>query len=172
MTAPAEIKEAALRQERRYAGGSERPLGFYLGAIAAYGAFASGAATFLRRRRAPLPERIGAADLALLAVATQQLSRTVTKDAVTSPLRAPFTRFAGRAGPGEVNEDVVAHGWAHGAGELLTCPFCLSQWVATTFVLGMVVAPRATRLVASVLALRAGSDVLQFGYAALESRVE
>jgi hypothetical protein len=54
----------------------------------------------------------------------------------------------------------------------LTCPFCISQWVATSFVVGMVVAPRATRLVASVLALRAASDTLQFGYAALESRVE
>jgi len=172
VTAPAEMKQAALQQERRYAGGAERPLGFYLGALAVYGTFASSAAVLLRRRRTPLPDRIAAADLALLAVATQQLSRTVTKDAVTSPLRAPFTRFAGRAGPGEVNEEVVAHGWAHGAGELLTCPFCLSQWVATSFVLGMVVAPRATRLVASVLALRAGSDVLQFGYAALESKVE
>ncbi len=158
--------------ERRYAGRTERPLGFYAGAMAAYGAFSAGAAVLLRRRRAPLPERIGPADLALLAVATQQLTRTVAKDTVASPLRAPFTRFAGSAGPGEVNEEVVAHGWAHGAGELLTCPFCLSQWVATGFVVGLVLAPRATRLAASVLALRAGSDALQFAYAALESAVE
>ncbi|HVM65868.1 MAG TPA: DUF1360 domain-containing protein [Acidimicrobiales bacterium] len=172
MAAEAEVSAPARAVEQRYANGSERPLGFYAGAIGAYAVFVSGAAALLHRRRVPLPPRLGAADLALLAVATQQLSRTVAKDTVASPLRAPFTRFAGRAGPGEVNEDVVAEGWAHGAGELLTCPFCLSQWIATSFVLGMVVAPRATRLVASVLALRAGADALQFAYAALESAVE
>jgi hypothetical protein len=172
VSAPAEVREAARRQERRYAAGHERPLGFYLGAIGTYGAFVSGVAALFSRRRVPLPERIGIGDLALLAVATQQLSRTVAKDTVTSPLRAPFTRFAGRAGPGQVNEEVVAHGWAHGAGELLTCPFCVSQWVATGFVVGMVVAPRATRLVASAFALRAASDTLQFAHSALEPRVE
>ena len=32
-------------------------------------------------------------DLVILTMGTHKLSRTLTKDAVTSPLRAPFTRY-------------------------------------------------------------------------------
>ena len=53
-------------------------------------------------------------------------------------------------------------------GELITCPFCLDQWVATGFLAGLVAAPRATRWLASAFAVRAGADALQFGYAALQ----
>lgn len=96
------------------------------------------------------------------------MSRTLAKDSVTSPLRAPFTRYSEPAGAGELNGEVTGTGAMHGLGELLACPFCLAQWVATAFVAGLVVVPRATRLVASVFAARTGSDALQFAYAQLE----
>jgi hypothetical protein len=46
-------------------------------------------------------------------------------------------------------------------GELLTCPYCIGQWIALGAVTGIVIAPRATRLVASVLTVSAASDYLQ-----------
>ena len=166
------MRDAAGRVEDRYAHGEDRPLGSYLGAMSVYAGLVGTAVLVARKRRIPLPERISAGDLALIAVATHKLSRTIAKDAVTSPLRAPFTSYKAPAGAGELNEEVRARGWSHGIGELISCPFCLAQWVSTAFVGGLVVAPRATRLLASVFATRAGSDMLQFGYAALEHAAE
>jgi hypothetical protein len=45
---------------------------------------------------------------------------------------------------------------------LLVCPFCVGQWVATGFVFGLVLRPRATRLAASVFAALTAADFLQF----------
>ena len=53
-------------------------------------------------------------------------------------------------------------------GELVSCPFCLGQWVATTDVFGLIVVPRATRAAASVFAVLTGSDMLQYAYAKLQ----
>lgn len=168
----AEVLAAAERVEDQYAHGEDRPLGSYLGAMSVYGGLVGTALLLGRKRGVALPERISAGDLALIAVATHKLSRTIAKDAVTSPIRAPFTSYKEPAGAGELNEEVRARGWTHGIGELISCPFCLAQWIATAFVGGLVVAPRATRLVASVFAARAGSDMLQFGYSALEHAAE
>lgn len=163
-----QVRAAAADVGASYSHGEDRPLRSYAAAMAVYGTVVGTAAFVARRRRFPLPERISAQDLALIAVATHKLSRTIAKDAVTSPLRAPFTQYKEPAGAGELNEEVTAEGWAHGIGELLSCPFCLAQWVATGFVGGLVIAPRATRLVASVFAARAGSDMLQWAYTAVE----
>jgi Protein of unknown function (DUF1360) len=74
---------------------------------------------------------------------THKLSRTLTKEAVTSPLRAPFTHYLGIGGPAEVNEDGRQAGQLrHSMGELLTCPFCFDMWVATGFAIGLIFAPR------------------------------
>lgn len=48
------------------------------------------------------------------------------------------------------------------------CPYCLSLWIAAGFSAGLVVAPRATRWIASVLGAVLGSDVLQIAYKHLE----
>ena len=40
----------------------------------------------------------------------------------------------------------------------------MAQWVATALAAGMVIAPKWTRLVASVFAMKAISDVAQFVY--------
>jgi hypothetical protein len=117
-----------------------------------------------------LPDRIPFGDALLLTVGTFRLARRIAKDPVTSPIRAPFTRFEGASGHAEVAEEVREHGGAkHAVGELLTCPFCLAQWVGTAFVLGYVTAPKATRLAALTMTMVAGSDVLQFAYDAIQN---
>src|SRR5919112_1443499 len=84
--------------------------------------------------------------------------------------RAPFTSFRGASGEAEIAEEVREHGGVkHAVGELLTCPFCLAQWVATGFVFGYATAPRATRLAALTMTLVAGSDVLQFAYDGIQN---
>ena len=79
-------------------------------------------------------------------------------------------RFEGASGHAEVAEEVREHGGVkHAVGELLTCPFCLAQWVGTGFVFGYVAAPKATRLAALTMTMVAGSDVLQFVYDAIQN---
>jgi hypothetical protein len=143
----------------------------YAGVMAVYAAGVS-AALLAMKRTGRLPLGFRAGDLALVTLATHKLSRTLSRDSVTSPLRAPFARFEGPAGPGEVQEKVAATGAKKSVGELVTCPFCLDQWVATGFVTGLAVAPRLTRFVASIFAVRAGADLIHFGYAAAEQSVD
>jgi hypothetical protein len=145
----------------------DNPLGGYLAIMAGYGALMTAAAALLARHER-LPAGLRLADGALLAVATHKLSRTLAKDAVASPLRAPFVKFKGAAGPGEVNEVVRGEGAQKAAGELISCPFCLDQWVASAFVVGLAVAPRFTRFMAATFAVRTGADFLHFAYGAAE----
>jgi hypothetical protein len=149
--------------------GEGRPLGPYAALMAFYAGGVGAMASYVRARRSALPEHLELRDLAILALATQRLSRTVAKDPVTSPLRAFFTRYEGLSGPAELHEEVRGHGWQKAIGELLTCPFCLAQWTATLGVFGLVTAPRATRIAASALAVVGVSDALQFAYARLQS---
>ena len=152
-------------------GRPDRPLGGYTAFMAGYGVLMTGAATLLARR-GRIPDGLRLADWALLAVATHKLSRTLAKDAVASPLRAPFMRFKGAAGPGEVDEDVRGEGAKKAAGELISCPFCLDQWVASAFIVGLAAAPRFTRFLAATFAVRAGADFLHFAYATAEHAAE
>lgn len=165
MSTTAEALERGLEQVEEQYGRPLHELGGYTGVMAVYLTGMTAIASLLKAKR-KLPERYGAGDLALVALATHKLSRTISRDAVTSPLRAPFAHFEGTGSPGEVKEEVVASGVRHSIGELLTCPFCMDQWIASGFIVGLAAAPRLTRLAASVFAVRAGADLLQFGYAA------
>jgi hypothetical protein len=100
----------------------------------------------------------------LLGIATHKLSRLLTKDMVTSPLRAPFTVFEGSAGDGEVQEGARGSGLQHALGELVTCPFCFGQWVLAGLAFGLVTRPRQTRFVASLCASLTLADFLQTAY--------
>jgi hypothetical protein len=164
--AAAKVAGAIDRERRAYSAGEERPIGSYGLILGAYAAVVGGLGLLARRRRRTLPDRVGAYDLATMAVATHKLSRLVTKDTVTAAARAPFTRFQEAAGEGEVTEEVRGHGVRHAIGELVTCPFCMAQWVATGFGFGLVLVPRATRLAMAVLTSVAVSDYLQFAYSA------
>ena len=169
-----DVTATAHRASENIAAGYDRPdqpLGGYAAIMAGYGALMTGAAALLARR-GRMPDGLRLGDGALLAVATHKLSRTLAKDAVASPLRAPFMRFKGAAGPGEVNEDVRGDGAQKAAGELISCPFCLDQWVASAFMVGLAAAPRLTRFVAATFAVRAGADFLHFAYVAAEHAAE
>src|SRR5215203_839609 len=166
----APVRRWARTQKREYTNGEERPLAGDLGAMGLYVGLVSAAATAVRASGAELPERIPFGDAALLTVATFRLARRIAKDPVTAPLRAPFVRFEGPSGHAEVAEEVREHGGVkHAVGELLTCPFCLAQWVGTGFVFGYVTAPKATRLAALTMTMVAGSDVLQFVYDGIQN---
>ena len=168
----APVRRWARTQKREYADGEPRPLGADLGAMGVYVGLVSAAATAVRVSGRELPERIPLGDAALLTVATFRLARRIAKDPVTAPVRAPFVRFEGASGHAEVAEEVREHGGVkHAVGELLTCPFCLAQWVGTGFVFGYVSAPRATRLAALTMTMVAGSDVLQFVYDAIQNGI-
>jgi hypothetical protein len=164
------VRRWATTQKREYTRGEERPLGGDLGAMGVYAGLVTAAAAAVRASGRELPTRIPLGDAALLTVATFRLARRIAKDPVTSPLRAPFTTFQGPSGHAEIAEEVREHGGVkHAVGELLTCPFCLAQWVGTAFVFGYVTAPRATRLAALTMTTVAGSDVLQFLYDAIQN---
>jgi hypothetical protein len=162
----------ARAQKTRYSGDEERPLGGYVGPMAAYSAVVGTLAAVTRLTRHELPDDLAVKDIVLSAVATHKLSRLVTKDPVTSPLRAPFTEFQGTQAPSELSEEVRGQGAQKAIGELLTCPFCVDLWVATALMAGMVYVPRATRLAVGTLVTLAGADMLQFVYAWLQQNAE
>lgn len=151
------------RVKQQYQGEEDRPLGGYLAVLGVYGGVTGALAVLARALGRPAP-RPDITDTVLLSIATHKLSRLLTKDAVTSPLRAPFTRYEEPAGDGELMESVRGHGVRHAAGELITCPFCLAVWVATGLTAGLVFAPRLTRLVCTTLTAVAVSDGLQLAY--------
>jgi hypothetical protein len=157
------VQTAIRRVKQQYQGDEERPLGGYLAVLGVYGGLTTAMAAVARALRIT-PPKPSPMDTVLLSVATHKLSRLLSKDAVTSPLRAPFTRYEESAGEGELMESVRGKGVRHAAGELITCPFCLAVWVATGLTAGMVFAPRLTRLVCTTLTAVAVSDGLQLVY--------
>lgn len=162
------LKEHAAAEREAYASGTPRPLGSYGVLLATYAAAVAGAVVLVRKTGRPIPERLGWPDVLLGGVATYRMSRLITKDSVTAFGRAPFARFVEPAGSGEVNEQARGKGLEHALGELVTCPFCMAQWVATGYVAGLLLAPRFTRIAAGVLGVVSLSDGLQFAHAELE----
>lgn len=156
------------RVAAEYSGDADRPLGSYLGVLAGYGGLVGGVA--LVARRLGTPRAPGVLDIVLSGIATHKLSRLITKDPVTSPLRAPFTRYAGTSGEAELMEEVRGSGPQKAIGELISCPFCTGQWVATGFAAGQLFAPTLTRLVAALFTELAISDFLHFGYSLAEEK--
>ncbi len=111
----------------------EHPLAGYAALMALYNALFAGGLLLVRTTGRKLPERFSL-------VATFRLSRLISKDSVTSSLRAPFTEFQEPAGSGEINERPRGTGLRKAVGELLTCPFCVGQWVASALAFGTIFA--------------------------------
>lgn len=163
------LAERAREVEEEYEGDEERPLGGYVVLMATYLCAVAAAALVLRRRRAALPAHLSWSRLLIGGLATHRLSRLLTKDPITSPIRAPFTRYDGLSGPAELREQVrTTGGLGHAVGELLTCPFCIAQWAATAFAIGWIVAPRATDVAAGIFATVGLADLLHLAYERLE----
>ena len=156
-----------------YRGDEPRPLSGYVAILGVYGSVVglAGVTALATGRR--LPERWRVQDLVTVAVGAQKLSRALSKDAVTSPIRAPFAHYAGTSGPAEVHEEARrSTPLRHSLGELLTCPFCLDMWIVTVFVIGLIYAPRFTRLITGGFTALAGADFLQLAYAKAQQAAE
>jgi hypothetical protein len=149
-----------------YAPGEDRPVASYAVLMSVFSALAGGFALWFRKSGRELPDRVETSDLVLMTVASHKASRLIAKDRVTTPLRAPFAEFQSDsdAGPGEVEEKARGQGLRRAIGELLICPYCLGMWTSAGFIAGLLVAPRFTRWIASVLVSFFGSEVLQIAY--------
>lgn len=126
-------------------------------------------AGWFRRSGRRLPDTIAPGDLALLTVAGHKAARLITRDRVTSVVRAPFTRFQDDAGHGEVDEAARGHGLRRAIGELLVCPYCLGMWVSASLTASLLVFPRFTRWVCAVLVAFFGAEILQLAYGRAET---
>ena len=146
----------------------------YTAVAAVYAGAAAVTAFELHRRgadRAPSPVAQWS-DVALVGLSTYKLSRLLSKQTVTSPLRAPFAEYDGRAGPGEVNVRPVGTGWRRSMGELLSCPFCLDVWIASAATAALGLVPGPARLGLPAFAAVGVADLLQFVHVGLEHRAE
>lgn len=148
----------------------DQPLAGRVTLVAAFGASLAAATVAARATGREAPERPHPADVLMAGMATHKLSRLLTKAKVTSFVRAPFTEYERGVGHGEVDERPRGRGARRAVGELLTCPYCLSQWISAGFTAGLVHAPRATRLVAASYTAQALADFLQLAYRVAEER--
>ncbi|MBV8863586.1 MAG: DUF1360 domain-containing protein [Mycobacterium sp.] len=167
------VADRAQQEAGAYRGDEPRPLRGYLAVLIAYSAVVTSAAAVAAAAGRTLPERWQIQDLVTVTLGSHKLSRTLSKAAVTSPIRAPFTQYTGTAGPAEVHEETRRTSQLrHSLGELLTCPFCLNVWVATAFVIGLIFVPRLTRLIAGSFTALAGADFLQLAYVKAQQAAE
>ena len=143
-----------------------KPLTSYAALVGTFN-LALGAGLLVSRN---LPERSSITDVVLLGVATHKYSRLLTKDRVTSVLRAPFVRYQRDAGPGEVEEEARGEGARRAIGELVVCPYCIGVWVATALGFGLAWQPRRTRFLLNVGTALTISDFLHHGLKAAEER--
>lgn len=135
----------------------------YLGLMAT---FETGLAILARRRQDAPRQRMALGDLLLFGVATHKVANLVAQDRVTRVLREPFVeeRQSGAERP--------ASGALRGAlGQLVTCPFCLSPWVALAFTTAHTLAPGVARVVGEIFAVATVSDLLHHQNAFLKARV-
>jgi hypothetical protein len=150
--------------------GEKPPLASYAALMGAFNALFTGALVAATRGGRELPGRLETADLLTIGVASHKLSRLISKDKVTSPLRAPFTELEGSGGPGEVEERARGRGARKAIGELLICPYCLGLWAVSAFAIGLLFAPRLTRFLAAIFSALTISDFLQVAYKAAEEK--
>jgi hypothetical protein len=161
----------ARRVQRRYSAGHDRPLLPYSVVIGGYAGLVALVSAVGHAAGVRLPARFSVQDTVLLCLATHKASRLIAKEAVTSPLRAPFTSYEEPTGEAEVNESARGDGVRHTVGELVTCPFCLGVWIASGLTAGLVFAPRVTRLASTALTAIAVSDFAQIVYDGAKQRV-
>lgn len=152
----------------RYAPGQDVPLAGYAATMATYAGLLGVALVGITRKGRWQP---GMGDTALLGVATHKLSRIVTKDFVTAPLRAPFTERRSAEGAGEVHDEPRPGSIGSSVGYLLTCPYCVGPWLATGLGAMLSLRPIQTRFVLRMLTAVTISDFLHLAYSRLnESR--
>ncbi|THA50162.1 DUF1360 domain-containing protein [Streptomyces sp. A1136] len=139
-------------------------------ALATFGAYAGGWALLARRYRRDGADPVTLSEVLLTGTATFRLSRLIGKAKVTRPLRAPFTDVEEEGAPAELNEGPKpGH---RTVGELLSCPFCLNVWTATTLTGARMLWPRIASATTRTLSAVAIADAMHLGYAALVKATE
>jgi hypothetical protein len=143
---------------------SERPP--YEAYAAIVGAFSGLLATAgaLSRLVGRDPQCQTALDFAVLGAATFKAARTLARDRVTAPIRAPFVE--GEADAGD-EEPVREGGMQQAIGELVTCTRCVGTWAAAGLTATQIITPRFGRLLTWSLGAAAANDFLQAGFTAL-----
>ena len=157
---------------QRYADEEETPLAGYATLAATFAASAAVFAVTARRRGVRLPDTGPAWDVALLGTATFKASRLLTKDKVTSFLRAPFTSREGEGSANEVMDAGRGTGLRRAIGDLVSCPFCTSAWVAGGLVGTYAVAPLAGRLLSAGRSAVVVSDWLLYAWSLTAQKAE
>ena len=152
-----------------YKGGEEMPLAGYAALLGVYNSALLAMLLTLKENDAD-DSKFDFSDFLLLSAATFKLSRLISRDRVTSPLRAPFMEYIEPNGENEVKEKVRGEGLQRAVGDLLHCPFCLSPWVAAALGFGFIFKPRATRLITKIFTASALADVFQDGYEILKNK--
>ena len=142
----------------------EVPLGGYAALASVFAASAGTFAVLARRRGVRLPEEMPPWDVALLGAGAYKASRVLTRDKITSFVRAPFTRRAGEGEASEVMDEPRGSGFRRAVGDLVSCPFCTAAWTAGALVGSYAVSPRLTRLVCGGLGALTVADWLQYAW--------
>lgn len=110
-----------------------------------------------------IPRRIPLQDIALIGVASHKAARIFSRDKVLTFVRQPLTVLEDSdAPPAEVHETERTDGsqMRRAVADLLTCPFCMSPWVATGL-FGVYLADRSLgRAMSGLLAAVSISDFL------------
>ena len=155
------------RRARGPAASPRPPYGAYAGIV---GAFAGvlGVAGVLARALGRDPRHDTTLDLAVLSVATFKAARTISRDDVTSFIRAPFVE--GEAGGDSEEAPVETGDLQQAIGELVTCSRCVGTWAAAGLATTQILAPRFGRLLTWSLAAAGANDFLQAGFSALTSK--
>ena len=113
------------------------------------------------------PQCQTALDFAVLGAATFKAARTLARDRVTAPLRAPFVEGEADA---QDEEPVREGGVQQAIGELVTCTRCVGTWAAAGLAATQIIAPRFGRLLTWSLGAAAANDFLQAGFTALTGK--
>lgn len=129
--------------------------------LALFGAFS---VRVVRRRQSV---DVGPFDVLLLGLSAFRAGRLIAYERIAAPLRAPVTETSpDSSGAGDT---VVARGrgvqWA--LGELLSCPVCVGTWAAAGLVYGLLLAPRPTRVLLTILGSTGIAELLHCSSEAL-----
>jgi hypothetical protein len=143
------------------------PYAAYAGIVGAFAAVL-GVAGVLARALGRDPRHDTTLDLAVLSVATFKAARTISRDGVTSFIRAPFVE--GEAGGDSEEAPVETGDLQQAIGELVTCCRCVGTWAAAGLATTQIMAPRFGRLLIWSLAAPGANDFLQAGFSALTSK--
>ncbi|MFJ9037777.1 DUF1360 domain-containing protein [Streptomyces sp. NPDC102406] len=148
------------------------PLAGYAAVATTFAAAAGAFVAVARKRGVTLPDRVPPWDVALLGVATYKTARLLSKDKITSFLRAPFSRRVEDTTAGEAMDEPRGSGLRLAVGDLVTCPFCVSAWTASGLAGAYVLAPRAARMAGATLTAMALSDWLQYAWTWTQEHAE